>query len=140
MSDPKRPTAQDIETVRTLFASGFREALRETPSPEHAAWVAQQWAQAGRVIDYAAERLKAEEEGERVPEVEAPEDVGDNDGWIPWAGGDCPVPGDTLVEAEDRNGRVYLPAHAAGFRWDHYGWGTDIVRYRIVQTNGDSND
>jgi|GEM_PF-5325355 len=133
MSDTKRPTAQDIETVRTLFASGFREALRETPGPEHAAWVAQQWAQAARVMDYAAECLQAEEKGERVPEVEPPED----DGWIPWAGGEYPVPGGTLVEAEDRNGRVYLPAHAGGFRWDHYGGGTDIVRYRIVQTNQD---
>ncbi|MDF1699608.1 MAG: hypothetical protein P1V36_00420 [Planctomycetota bacterium] len=71
-----------------------------------------------------------------VPEVEAPEDVGDDGsddgGWIAWEGGECPVPRDTLVECDGRDGGTYPAQPAHFFYWDNVGEPSDIVRYRIV--------
>lgn len=54
-------------------------------------------------------------------------------GWIPWSGGECPVPGDALVEVKFRVG-----TYSAEFRADHWVWTPtghplDITAYRIVK-------
>lgn len=60
------------------------------------------------------------------------------DGWIPWAGGDCPVTHDTVVDVRLRNlgeGR----AVASNWRWrraiqeNSLLGGADIVAYRVVK-------
>ena len=60
----------------------------------------------------------------------------DADGWIPYAGGGCPVDGDVTVEVRLRSGQenVAEDAEAADY-WD---WsiddvGGDIVAYRVVE-------
>ena len=56
----------------------------------------------------------------------------DADGWIPWAGGECPVDSGE-VKVKLRNG--YECADIAyEFRWSHTdGLGGDIIAYRAVQ-------
>ena len=68
----------------------------------------------------------------------------DADGWIPWSGGECPVPTGTVVDVKYRNGSigVSLPANIshyfvnadAGFPfWVAHGLSKDIIAYRIAK-------
>lgn len=58
----------------------------------------------------------------------------DADGWITWAGGECPVPGDTVVEVRGRfDGSAVGPIAARGMDWisgNHTAQG--IAAYRVV--------
>lgn len=62
------------------------------------------------------------------------------DGWIPWAGGECPVSDGVNVDVRFRYGKIVLKSLADGFRWNHAPGpmavdpGVDIVAYRIVST------
>jgi hypothetical protein len=57
----------------------------------------------------------------------------DDDGWIPWHGGECPVDGRTPVEVRWRNGEQRTGKRADDFGWyDLYG-PDSIVAYRIVK-------
>lgn len=66
-----------------------------------------------------------------TPEIE-------NDGWIEWAGGECPVSGEKLVEIKMRNGGTDGPRKAGNLSW-HNGntvrdeMGCDIIAYRVVK-------
>ena len=58
--------------------------------------------------------------------------------WIPWKGGECPVPKDTLVEVKRRNGETYSrPAgcldwkHSKGPYSSNKPYSSDIIAYRI---------
>lgn len=71
------------------------------------------------------------------------------DGWIEWKGGECPVPGDTIIEAKTRDGRVLLPMSATKRDWEHgrfsssrfsSSMGGDIIAYRIVEKKRDRVD
>lgn len=58
------------------------------------------------------------------------------DGWIPYAGGGCPVDGGVTVEVRLRSGQenVAEDAQAADYwGWSIYGVGGDIVAYKIVE-------
>ena len=63
------------------------------------------------------------------------------DPWIKWAGGECPVPQNTLVEVKLRCGIIKQAAPAKSYRWRHDGdgVGVDIVEYRIVIEQADLN-
>lgn len=55
----------------------------------------------------------------------------DDDGWIKWKGGECPVSGDVEVEYRLRNGdegRIF----ASDLEWEILGDSLDIVAYRVV--------
>lgn len=59
----------------------------------------------------------------------------DADGWIEWAGGECPVDSDAIVEVKYRKP---IPLHinndrAEYFAWSHDGNSGDIIAYRLVQ-------
>ena len=61
----------------------------------------------------------------------------DNEGWIEWHGGECPVPPHALVEWRLRDGAEYLSnwaRTALSLEWDHSELmqSSDIVAYRIV--------
>jgi hypothetical protein len=60
----------------------------------------------------------------------------ESDGRIPWNGGRCPVPGDTLVEVELREGgcEEWMKNRAIHFEWGHDEEfpKSDIVAYRIL--------
>ena len=60
------------------------------------------------------------------------------DGWIEWAGGECPVPGATRIQIvfrceRDLSARSSDVDTAGALRWSHTGGAGDIVAYRVVQ-------
>ena len=58
--------------------------------------------------------------------AEAP--ANDNNGWIEWHGGDAPT--SQVVEIRMRDGFTDI---GSGWRWNHNGYGGDIVAYRPVK-------
>jgi hypothetical protein len=62
-------------------------------------------------------------------------DAPDNDGWIEWKGGKCPVGPDVTVEIKtDNDARVYSrPAGKLRWAWVHGGSVDDIIKYRVVK-------
>jgi len=56
----------------------------------------------------------------------------DEDGFILWSGGECPVDKDTFVEIKFRDSHKVYPVNGAGvMRWYHFGSPGDIVAYRV---------
>ena len=60
--------------------------------------------------------------------------VGHN-GWIDWAGGECPVPKNALVDVKLRDNLVDECSSADNWQWKHFGNHTDIIAYRLQQPN-----
>ncbi len=60
----------------------------------------------------------------------------ENDGWIEWGGGNCPLPMGCKVEIRTRIGglRRDLPAHRWG--WEHLNDFDDIIAYRVIENDG----
>ena len=58
--------------------------------------------------------------------------VGHN-GWIQWAGGECPVDSDAIVEVKYRNPSLnkFNNDRAGDFYWAHTGGRGDIIAYRV---------
>lgn len=56
----------------------------------------------------------------------------DDDGWIEWKGGECPVPREKLVEVRFRNLVTNMGCTAGFWGWDHSNGGWDIVTYRVI--------
>lgn len=56
-----------------------------------------------------------------------------HDGWIQWAGGDCPVDSDAIVEVRYRKPNPYQfnNDRAGDFNWSHDGFDGDIIAYRV---------
>lgn len=59
----------------------------------------------------------------------------DEYGWIQWAGGECPVDGDAIVEVRYRKTNPYQfnNDRAGDFTWSHHGIDGDIIAYRLQQ-------
>ncbi len=55
-----------------------------------------------------------------------------DDGWLPWNGGECPVGGDTLVDVGFKDGDTNLRQSGGDWEWYHDGRDDDIIKYRIV--------
>lgn len=66
--------------------------------------------------------------------------VAGHDGWIQWAGGECPVDSDAIVEVKCRwhNQHQYNNDRAGDFYWAHTGSNADIIAYRLQQHGVDS--
>ena len=61
----------------------------------------------------------------------------DADGWIPWAGGECPVDSKDWVEAKLRDGKAWISEEGQPgeeWLWDHDGGADDIIAYRVVKS------
>ena len=58
-----------------------------------------------------------------------------SEGWIEWAGGDCPVNSDAIVEVKYRKPNPYQfnNDRAGDFTWSHDGIDGDIIAYRLQQ-------
>ena len=66
-----------------------------------------------------------------------------NNGWIQWAGGDCPVDSDAIVEVKYRKPRPYQfnNIRAGDYIWLHTGSDGDIIAYRLHRDiNSRDND
>lgn len=55
------------------------------------------------------------------------------DGWIDWAGGECPITPGALVDIMLQDGEEYSGMTAEGWRWEHLGNRSDIIKYRLHQ-------
>jgi hypothetical protein len=55
------------------------------------------------------------------------------DGWIPWSGGECPVPEDTAVEVEFNDGGRWPEQRADELNWEHGYEISNIIAYRIIE-------
>lgn len=60
----------------------------------------------------------------------------ENDGWIEWHGGECPVDMGLMVEVRFRDGRIngVIPAYRCG--WLNLCAGDDIIAYRVIENDG----
>lgn len=63
-----------------------------------------------------------------------------HDGWIQWAGGECPVDSDAIVEVKYRSPNPYQHNNdrAGDFSWSHNGGRADIIAYRLQKHGIDS--
>ena len=58
----------------------------------------------------------------------------DADGWIPWAGGECPLGRGVLHQVRFRNGDGSdWSEYPDRWHWDHNGSATDLIAYRVVE-------
>ena len=57
----------------------------------------------------------------------------DADGWVPWAGGECPVDENTRLDVRYRDGGGECGILAEMFVWNHEDEGDDIVAYRVAE-------
>lgn len=93
-------------------------------------------------IVYTLEELQAiidEVNKGEVVEVPPPS----TNGWIPWSGGEMPIPEGTVIDVKHRDGDIHRSKPAGGnfnVRWDHIGSFGDITAYRIVDTAVASSD
>lgn len=71
-----------------------------------------------------------------LPAKEIPE----INGWIQWAGGECPVDSDAIVEVKFRwhNQHQYNNDRAGDFDWAHAGSSSDIIAYRLHNPDANS--
>lgn len=58
--------------------------------------------------------------------------VVDNDGWIEWTGGQCPVNFDRIVKVKFRDLRVTFK-YAGNCEWNNNNYLTDIIAYKLVK-------
>ena len=68
-----------------------------------------------------------------------PKDVGEPEttkplpkGWQGWEGGECPVPDDAMVVVMYICGYIDQPERAEYLLWNHYGYPSDIVAWRVA--------
>lgn len=86
--------------------------------------------------DWATAIITREQYEAALAEKEHPLPWDDNcnndDGWIDWPGGECPVPRDTLVEVKFPDGITSYDAQPAGsYRWTLRNCVTDIAAHRL---------
>jgi hypothetical protein len=58
----------------------------------------------------------------------------DAEGWMPWSGGENPVPGQRVERKERSGDLVWCACLSDHLRWTHSGWDTDIIAFRIAPT------
>ena len=85
-----------------------------------------------RASDYATAIVTREQYESALAASKA---VVGHDGWIQWAGGECPVDSDAIVEVKCRwhNQHQYNNDRAGDFYWSHTGSNADIIAYRLQQ-------
>lgn len=79
---------------------------------------------------------------EEVTKEEFEAAIDKNDGWIDWAGGECPVAGGTLVNVKQRDNWVSECCMPDDWSWKHHGLSVDIIAYRLHKPdiNSRAND
>jgi hypothetical protein len=59
--------------------------------------------------------------------------VPDENGWLPWYGGECPVAAGTVVEVIYKGGPTIIMVQAHFIRWGHADKIRDIIAYRVIK-------
>ena len=107
------------------------------PEFGYAAWEGGDWCgnefHTIRASDYATAIITREQYEAALAASKAV--VGHN-GWIKWAGGECPVDSDAIVEVKYRSPNTYQHNNdrAGDFSWAHTGGRCDIIAYRVHAT------
>lgn len=133
----------DEETKRKIIR-GF--AVSEPPRPEQefdATRDAMYWGW-GMAVRYVARNLGHDPDAflAEVMAYDGSEVMGknfdkqDNDGWIEWGGGECPVDGKCQVEVKYRSTDRRTHGTARYFRWSNASDPADIIAYRVVSADG----
>ena len=120
-ADSQCPVARET-LVHLRFSNGNATSLKHPSPAGDFAW-----------RDVGPDSIVAYRIVEEAPKA-APQP--DADGWIPYAGGGCPVDGDVTVEVRLRSGQenVAEDAEAADYLdWSIDDVGGDIVAYRVVE-------
>lgn len=81
-----------------------------------------------------ADALLAERKKRETPAPTPPQP--DDDGWIKWEGGGCPVAGGTFVDIKTRDGELFSDVYGTVVGWSHSFGNADICFYRIVSEAG----
>ena len=91
------------------------------------------WFNTQRVVYWADGSIKAykkwlwEQKNEKAVKV-------DQDGFIPWNGGECPVQHNIKVDLRFRDGEQNSSKSNAGcYCWKHYGSRSDIIAYKVYE-------
>lgn len=104
------------------------------PEFGYAAWEGGDWCgnefYTTRASDYDTAIITREQ---YESELAASKAVVGHNGWIKWAGGECPVDSDAIVEVKCRwhNQHQYNNDRAGDFYWAHTGSNADIIAYRL---------
>lgn len=53
--------------------------------------------------------------------------------WIPWEGGECPLPDGVTFEFKRRDGLASKMINDGCFRWKHLAQPDDILAYRVIE-------
>lgn len=83
--------------------------------------------------ELAIDHRKLGKSGEKITRAQYEAAIAGCDGWIQWAGGDCPVDSDAIVEVKYRKPNPYQfnNDRAGDFTWSHDGFDGDIIAYRL---------
>jgi len=79
---------------------------------------------------------------ELLAELEVPHPTTDtyrqieNDDWIEWGGGKCPVPDNTKVQVKFWDGYAPVVDEPQGLRWSMIEEMSDIIAYRVIENDG----
>ncbi len=79
---------------------------------------------AGREFEGAIKFIEVLEDGEEAPKTS---------GRIEWHGGECPVPAGEKVRVWLEYGRDDITCEPEEWRWEHMGYGGDIIAYEILE-------
>lgn len=85
-----------------------------------------------------AKKIKfyADAEIERLSKMVVDSKSNDNDGWIEWHGGECPVDGGQMVEIKPNNLCDKLKNIAGNFYWGRRnGFPYEIIAYRVIKND-----
>ena len=99
------------------------------------------WPHTNSAADIVAYRLHTAQQVEQPTAEQEP--ASNTDGWIEWAGGECPVDHDVLVDVKCRDNFLGEGEKAGGWKWKHDGAYADVVAYRLHQpqdANSRAND
>lgn len=81
------------------------------------------------------DRLKALHAGKEPKHLTVEDGAqGDDEGWIKWGGGNCPVGDLALVSVKVRNGKIIQEREACLLIWSHILGSGDIIAYKVVKT------
>lgn len=85
---------------------------------------------AKKILFYAQAEIERLEKGKRQES--------DDEGWVEWNGGECPVRKGALVDVWHRDGNVFRdvvvgPSGVFAEDWSHDGHDGDIIAYRVVK-------
>lgn len=94
-----------------------------------------------KVVSFQSSRITRAQYEAALAAIQAP--TANTDGWIDWAGGECPVDRELPVAVKFRDGDSEEGHQAGSYRWNHRDGNGDILAYRLHQpqdANSRAND